>query len=46
MSSMIAMWKAIKQQQEQKRVISERKLQARTLTGGCVVIQFPKIKSE
>ena len=42
MSSMIAMWKAIKQQQEQKRVISE----ARTLTGGCVVIQFPKIKSE
>ena len=46
MSSMIAMWKAIKQQQEQERVISGRKPQARTLTGGCVLIQFPKINSE
>lgn len=34
------------QRQEQKRVISERKLQARTLTGGCVLIRFPKVKSE
>ena len=32
--------------QKQKRVIRERKLQARTLTGGCVLIQFPKVKSE
>lgn len=36
----------LEQQQEQKRVISERKPQARTLIGGCVLIQFPKIKSE
>jgi hypothetical protein len=47
MSSMIIMWKAIKQQQEkQKRAISEHKPQARKLAGGCVLIQFPKIKSE
>ena len=44
MSSMIIMWKAMKQQQEQKRVISERTIQARTLIGGCVLIQFPRNK--
>lgn len=46
MSSMMIMWRAMKQQEEQKRVIRERKTQARTLTGGCVLLQFPKIKSE
>lgn len=46
MSSMIIMWKAMKQQEEQKRVISERKPQARVLSGGCVLLQFQKIKSE
>jgi len=45
MSSMMIMWKAMKQE-EQKRVIRERKTQGRTLTDGGVLLQFPKIKSE
>lgn len=45
MSSMMIMWKALKQE-EQKRVIRERKAHSRTLTDGGVLIQFPKIKSE
>ncbi len=42
MSSLIIMWKAIKNREEQRRVISERKLEARELPGGCVLIQFPR----
>ncbi len=45
MSSMMIMWKAMKQE-EQKRVIRERKTQGRTLIDGGVLLQFPKIKSE
>lgn len=42
MSSMIVMWKAIKQKQEQERAISQSKLEARKLSGGCVLISFPQ----
>lgn len=45
MSSMIVMWKAMKLE-EQKQVMMEQKAQARTLTGGGVLLHFPKIKSE
>lgn len=33
-------------QEEQKRVVMERKTQVPALTDGGVLLQFPKIKSE
>lgn len=45
MSSVMVMWRAMKQQEEQKRVIRARRTQARTLTGGCVLLQSRRSKA-
>ncbi|MCX4218732.1 hypothetical protein MKZ87_13895 [Pseudomonas sp. MCal1] len=45
MSSLIIMWKAMKNREEEKRVINARKLEARVLPGGCVLILFPRSRT-
>lgn len=45
MNSLIYMYIAMKQQEEQKRVIREQRPTPRVLPGGCELYRFPKAKA-